>query len=75
MLTKNLVNERNERQGAPQERPSPTPTQAPQHFKRRIGTTVFRVAVHFNPESKETAESKIARLIRSEAATAKAAIT
>jgi len=42
-------------------------TQEPQHFKRRIGSTVFRVAVHFNPEAKETAEVKISRLVRMEA--------
>jgi hypothetical protein len=41
--------------------------QKPQHFKRRIGSTVFRVAVHFNPEAKESAEDKISRLVRLEA--------
>ena len=47
-------------------------TKEPQHFKRRIGSTVFRVAVHFNPESKETAEAKISRLVRMEADSKKA---
>ena len=47
-------------------------TQEPQHFKRRIGSTVFRVAVHFNPEAKETAEAKISRLVRMEADSKKA---
>jgi hypothetical protein len=61
LFTKNLVKERT---GAPQET---------QHFKRRIGSTVFSVAVHFNPEAKETAENKIARLIRSEAGKAASA--
>ena len=37
-------------------------------FTRRIGSTTFKVAVHFNPDTKETASDKIACLIRSEAA-------
>ena len=45
--------------------------QEPQHFKRRIGTTTFRVAVHFNPNAKESAEVKISRLIRMDADTVK----
>jgi len=44
-----------------------TVSQQPHHFKRRIGSTVFRVAVFFNPEAKETAEVKISRLVRMEA--------
>ena len=46
--------------------------QEPQHFKRRIGTTTFRVAVHFNPNAKESAEVKISRLVRMDADSTKA---
>ena len=42
-------------------------TKTPKHFKRRIGSTTFLVAVHFNPMAKETAESKISRLVRMDA--------
>jgi hypothetical protein len=37
-------------------------------FKRRIGSTVYRVGVHFSRTSKETANDKIIRLVKSEAA-------
>ena len=37
-----------------------------QRFTRRIGTTTFKVIVHFNHDTKETASDKIACLIRSE---------
>jgi len=36
-------------------------------FKKRIGSTVYLVSVHFSSTSKETAEDKILRLIESEA--------
>ena len=42
-------------------------TQQPHQFIRRFGSTIFRVAVHMNPNAKETAEAKIARLVRMEA--------
>jgi len=42
-------------------------SQQPHQFTRRFGSTVFRVAVHMNPNAKETAETKIARLVRMEA--------
>ena len=42
------------------------------HFKKRLGSTTFNVTVHFNPNAKETAQDKIARLIQSEAAFGKA---
>ena len=48
------------------------PTQQPHQFTRRFGSTIFRVAVHMNPNSKETAEAKIARLVRMEADAEKA---
>ena len=38
------------------------------NFSKRIGSTTFQVAVHFNPSAKETAQDKILRLIRNEAA-------
>ena len=46
--------------------------QQPHQFTRRFGSTIFRVAVHMNPNSKETAEAKIARLVRMEADAEKA---
>ena len=42
--------------------------QEPYHFKKRIGSTTFHVAVHFNPDAKETAQDKIIRLIRNDIA-------
>ena len=39
-----------------------------QSFKKRHGSTTFHVNVYSNPNAKETAEDKIARLIRNEAA-------
>jgi hypothetical protein len=42
-------------------------------FTRRIGSTTYRVGVHFSKTSKETANDKIARLVRSGAAFGKAA--
>jgi hypothetical protein len=44
----------------------------PYRFTKRLGSTTFRVAVYFNPNTKETANDKIARLIRNEAALGKA---
>jgi hypothetical protein len=41
-------------------------------FTRRIGSTTYRVGVHFSRTSKETAKDKIARLIRAEAQRGKA---
>ena len=40
----------------------------PQRFKRRHGSTIFYVNVHFNAEAGETASDKIARLLRNETA-------
>ena len=40
--------------------------QEPHRFKKRHGTTTFYVAVYSNPNAKETAQDKIARLIRSD---------
>ena len=41
--------------------------EAPQHgFEKRIGKTIYKVSVHFNPNSKETITDKIFRLLRNE---------
>lgn len=37
-----------------------------QRFTRRIGATTYRVSVHFSPDSKETVNDKIMRMIRNE---------
>jgi len=39
-----------------------------QGFTRRIGTTTYRVAVHFSQTSTETVNDKIIRMIRNETA-------
>jgi predicted phage-related endonuclease len=36
-------------------------------FKRRIGSTVYSVGIHFSSTSKETVSDKIIRLVRNEA--------
>ena len=36
-------------------------------FTKRIGSTVYRVAVYFSNESTETARDKILRLVKNEA--------
>jgi len=43
------------------------PTTARQ-FTRRIGTTTYRVSVHFSETSKETMNDKITRMIKNETA-------
>lgn len=48
-------------------------TNQPGFFIKRIGNTTYRVGVHFSGTSKETAQDKIGRLIRNEAAAGKAA--
>jgi hypothetical protein len=47
--------------------------QEPCRYTRRLGSTTYHVAVHFNPDTKDTAGEKIARLIRHDAAMGKAA--
>lgn len=45
----------------------PKPKQAePVTLQRRIGSTTYQVAVHFNVNSKETMEDKVLRLLQSE---------
>jgi len=39
----------------------------PVKFEKRIGSTVYKVAVHFNHAENETIEDKVLRLIESEA--------
>ncbi|MCL1795230.1 MAG: transposon-encoded TnpW family protein [Oscillospiraceae bacterium] len=41
-----------------------TPTN---RFTKRIGSTVYKVEVYFKPDTKETMEDKLLRLIESEA--------
>ena len=36
-------------------------------FYKRIGSTTYRVGIHFSWSSKETAQDKIVRLVRMEA--------
>jgi hypothetical protein len=36
-------------------------------FTKRIGSTTYRVGVHFSGTSKETAKDKLVRLVRNEA--------
>lgn len=43
-----------------------TPPNKPVYMLKRLGSTTYRVAVHFNPDAKETAGDKIARLIRND---------
>ena len=35
-------------------------------FVKRIGKTTYRVRVHFNPNSRETMQDKIIRMLRNE---------
>ena len=42
-------------------------------FTKRIGSTNYRVSVHFSDTSRETMNDKIIRLIRNESANGKAA--
>jgi len=37
-------------------------------FTKRLGSTNYRVSVHFNPNSKETVNDKIIRMIKNETA-------
>jgi len=44
----------------------------PCRFTKRLGSTTYHVVVHFNPDTKDTAGEKIARLVRNETAAGKA---
>lgn len=50
--------------------PNENKTNEPFRFKKRHGSTTFHVAVYSNLNAKETAQDKIARLIRNDAALA-----
>jgi len=39
----------------------------PYRFTKRLGSTTYRVVVHFNPDTKESVSDKVARLVRNEA--------
>lgn len=43
------------------------------NMRKRIGSTVYEVRIHFNQDAKETMNDKLLRLIRSEAISVKAA--
>ena len=45
---------------------SKTAQAKPPMFTKRIGSTVYRVSIHFNDTSTETVEDKILRLMKSE---------
>ena len=47
--------------------------QEPYRFTKRVGSTTFHIGVYFNPNANETAQDKIIRIIKSEAAFRKAA--
>jgi hypothetical protein len=59
---------RNKKQHAESKSPSLEAIPVKQGFTRRIGTTTYRVRVHFSPNSKETASDKILRMIKNETA-------
>ncbi|MGL5514512.1 MAG: transposon-encoded TnpW family protein [Sporomusa sp.] len=42
------------------------PPNQPVYMLKRIGSTTYKVAVHFSSDTKETASDKIARLIRND---------
>ena len=58
------VNTKNQKEITPQE---------PYRFTKRLGSTTYRVGVHFSKTSKETMNDKIIRLIKNEAVSGKVA--
>ncbi|MGE5494660.1 MAG: transposon-encoded TnpW family protein [Burkholderiales bacterium] len=48
------------------------PQSGPRAFTKRIGSTTYRVSVHFSKTSRETVKDKILRLIKNEAASGRA---
>ena len=46
-------------------------SQEPCRYTKRLGSTTYHVVVHFNPDTKDTAGEKIARLVRNETMTGK----
>lgn len=49
------------------------PQSGPRAFTKRIGSTTYRVSVHFSKTSRETVKDKILRLIKNEAASGRTA--
>ena len=47
--------------------------QEPYRFSKRLGSTTYHVSVRFSETSRETADDKIARMIRGDVALRKAA--
>ena len=45
--------------------------QEPCRFSKRLGSTTYRVVVHFDPDAKGTACDKIVRLIRNDTTSGK----
>lgn len=43
-----------------------TPTEPTRLFKKRIGSVIYETTIAFNPNAKETLNSKLKRLIMSE---------
>ena len=41
-------------------------TPEPYVLHRRIGSTTYRVRLHFNPESRETLDDKVLRLLKND---------
>ena len=48
--------------------PPQPPPQQPQYFKKRIGSTYYKVAVYQSDTSKENIEDKILRMAKNDAA-------
>ena len=38
----------------------------PYVLQRRVGSTLYRVGIHFNPNAKETLDDKVRRLLKNE---------
>jgi len=51
------------------------PKQQPHHFKKRIGSTYYKVAVYHSDTSKENIEDKILRLAKNDAANIASIVT
>ncbi len=54
-------------------RPGASSRAEPINMRKRIGSTVYEVRVHFNQDAKETMDDVIMRIIRNEARSGKAA--
>jgi hypothetical protein len=45
---------------------NPTTTPEPLVINRQIGSTLYKVGIHFNPHAKETLDEKIRRLLKND---------